>query len=492
MMKRLQTIILLWLLFLLTGSALAGSLDITLLHLNDIYEITPVSGGKAGGPARVATVGRRLRDQNPRTYAILAGDCLSPSALGTAKVDGERLAGRQMVEVLNAMGLDYATFGNHEFDLPEEQFKQRLTESRFQWFSGNVSDAGGQPFEGVPRYVVFSLEADDGAEVRIGLLGLTTAKSGYPDYVRVADPIQTARAQVEAIDADILIAVTHLDLADDQRLAETVPEIDLILGGHEHENIQQWRGADFTPIFKADANLRSVYIHRLRYDTATGELAIDSRLQSVTGAIPEDQATARVVDQWLERAFAGFRAAGFEPEQRVALTDIPLDGLESSVRNRSTALTGLLAEAMLSAAQDAELAVYNSGSIRIDDVIPPGPLTQYDVIRILPFGGRIMSVTMQGEVLKQVLDRGRASRGLGAYLQVAKVRFDAQAWWIGGEALAAERRYRVAINDFLLSGRESGLEFLTLAHPGIELIEEGRDLRFALIDALKKRWPVSE
>jgi hypothetical protein len=62
--------------------------------------------------------------------------------------------------------------------------------------------------------------------------------------------------------ADILVAVTDLNLAQDQKLAETVPEIDLILGGHEHENIQQWRGSDFTPLFKADANVRTGSIAR--------------------------------------------------------------------------------------------------------------------------------------------------------------------------------------------------------------------------------------
>ena len=476
-------------LLLLTGSARAGTVDITLLHLNDVYEITPVSGGKAGGLARVATLRERLLAENPRTYTILAGDCFSPSALGTAEVDGERLAGRQMVDVLNTLGLDYATFGNHEFDLKEEQFHQRLTESRFQWFSGNVSDAAGRPFENVPRHLILPVEADDGARMRIALLGLTTEKGGYPDYVRVADPLQTAQEQVKRIDADILIAVTHLNLADDQRLAETVPDIDLILGGHEHENIQQWRGTDFTPIFKADANARSVYIHRLRYDTDTGMLSVDSRLQPVTDAIPEDSETARAVDKWQERAFAAFREAGFEPEQVIAVTDIPLDGLEASVRNHPTALTDLIAQSMLSAA--ADLAVFNSGSIRIDDVIPPGPLSQYDVIRILPFGGKLMVVTMPGELLKQVLGQGQANRGLGGYLQTAKVERDPEsgAWLIGGEALAPDRGYRVVINDFLLSGRESGLEFLSLDHPEVELVEERGDLRFALIDELRRRWP---
>ena len=90
---------------------------ITILHINDVYEISPVEGGKTGGLARVATLLQRLRTHDSTTRMFLGGDFLAPSAIGTARVNGERLAGRQMVAVLNAAGLDLATFGNHEFDL---------------------------------------------------------------------------------------------------------------------------------------------------------------------------------------------------------------------------------------------------------------------------------------------------------------------------------------------------------------------------------------
>ncbi|HEY9751830.1 MAG TPA: hypothetical protein V6C46_02680, partial [Coleofasciculaceae cyanobacterium] len=90
-------------------AALAEVVPITLLHLNDLYEITAVEGGKRGGLARVATLRKQLLAQNPRTITVLAGDLLSPSALGTAIVEGQRLAGQQMVAVMNAIGLDYAT-----------------------------------------------------------------------------------------------------------------------------------------------------------------------------------------------------------------------------------------------------------------------------------------------------------------------------------------------------------------------------------------------
>ncbi len=346
-------------------SAWAEVIDITLLHFNDVYEITPVAGGKSGGLARLATLRQRLRQANPNTLTLLSGDAFSPSALGTAKVNGDRLAGKQMVAVLNALGLDYATFGNHEFDISEAQFRQRLQESKFGWFSSNVTDAAGKPFSGVPLTELLTFKGKGGATVKLGLLGLTLG-SNPSSYVGYGDPIQAARAQAKALrqqGANIVVALTHLSLAQDQTLAVAVPEIDLILGGHEHENIQQWRLVTRSrpascrdqglPIFKADANVRTVYVHSLRYDTVTQCLAIASQLTAINDALPAEPKTEAVVQQWLQQGFAAFRANGFDPGQTVAVTTQPLDGLESSVRNRATGLTDLVGQAMLQTVPEA-------------------------------------------------------------------------------------------------------------------------------------------
>jgi 5'-nucleotidase / UDP-sugar diphosphatase len=476
-----------------TTPVFAEIVNINLLQLNDIYEITPVEGGTRGGLARVATLRQQLRQANPRTYTLLAGDFLSPSALGTAKINGTPLAGQQMVAVMNALGLDYATFGNHEFDIPENLFYQRLQESRFRWFSGNVSDSQGQPFKGVPRSIIFNVKGDRGAVVRVGLIGVTL-DSNKPKYVSYTDPLTTAKQQVMAMKGkvDILVAVTHLSIESDRTLAETIPEIDLILGGHEHENIQQWRGRDFTPIFKADANARTVYIHQLRYDTTKRNLQINSRLMPITDKIPDEPKTAKVVQEWSERGYQAFRANGFEPNQEIAKISVALDGLESSVRNKSTQLTQLIAEAMLQEVQNADLAIFNGGSIRLDDVIPPGPITQYDVIRILPFGGKVVAVEMNGTLLKRVLEQGQANKGTGGYLQTTKVTLSSGNWLINNQPLDLNRTYKVAINEFLISGKEKGLDFLNLQQPGIKLISEKRDIRFAVIDRLNRNTALNQ
>ena len=120
-----------------------GSIDITLLHINDVYEISALDGGKIGGMARVATLKKQLKAENATTTLFLAGDFVSPSVIGTLKVDGKRVRGKQMIDVLNAVGVDWATFGNHEFDIPFDDLQERLNESEFRYVSSNVTHIQG-------------------------------------------------------------------------------------------------------------------------------------------------------------------------------------------------------------------------------------------------------------------------------------------------------------------------------------------------------------
>src|SRR5678815_1095571 len=132
---------------------MAAPASFTIVHLNDVYEIDAVEGGQQGGLARVATVVDRLKQRGP-VLTTLGGDYLSPSALGTAIVDGQPMAGRQMVDVLNAAGVDWATFGNHEFDVSEAAFRAHLGQAKFKLVSTNVADGQGVPFAGVPTSAV--------------------------------------------------------------------------------------------------------------------------------------------------------------------------------------------------------------------------------------------------------------------------------------------------------------------------------------------------
>ncbi|WP_411870388.1 bifunctional metallophosphatase/5'-nucleotidase [Vulcanococcus limneticus] len=494
---------------LATPVARAEPITLQLVQLNDVYEITPLPGG-GGDLAQVAGLVRQLRRRQPNTLVLLAGDALSPSALGTAQVGGQRLDGRQMVAVLNALGLDAATFGNHEFDLTEPSFRARLKDSRFAWISSNVSGADGQPFPGVARDRLIELRGPAGARLRLGLLGITLSSNPAP-YVRYGDPLATATAQAQGLrrrGADVVVALTHQALAADQQLADSGAPIDLILGGHEHENVLQLRlrtpasasiAADQppsagappgcrpagVPIAKADANARTVVLHTLRFDPRSRCLAIRSDLLPIDGRWPIEPQVRREAERWQALGNAAFRRQGLQPERVVATSPVSLDGRSASVRNGPTALTQLLGQALRAAVPGSDLAILNSGAIRIDDVLPPGPIRELDVVRVLPFGGRLQRIGIQGQLLQRVLEAGLANRGNGGFLVLDGAERDgAGRWRIAGQPLNPERRYSAAIADFLLTGRETGLGFLTPTAPGLELLGDGGDLRQAVISWL--------
>lgn len=462
---------------------------VTILHFNDVYEIEPVEGGHSGGLSRVATLLKELKRTHAPVLSVLAGDYLSPSAIGTAIVDGEPLAGRQMVDVLNAVGLDWATFGNHEFDPPLEGFLARNAQGAFHLVTSNVTDANGQLFPNTVRSAIVSVRAG-GRVIRLGLIGLTIDSNRRP-WVRYAPPLDSAQAALNALEGkvDAVIAITHQALADDAQLVTQVKGIDLVLGGHEHENWMMRRGSGFTPIVKADANVRTVAVVTLTFLRAKTPPTVSARLQPIDDRIAKDPKVEAVAQRWTTVAFDAFRKSGFTPERIVATTTEPLDGRETTVRNRPGRLTDLITAGFAREAGTADVAILNSGSVRIDDVIPAGPISEYDTIRILPFGGKVARATFDGALLASVLDIGIRNQGTGGYLQTRGVTREGTQWLVEGKPLDPAARYQVAVTDFLLTGGETNLGFLVDTNPAIHGVQYLRDVRMALIDELRAEYP---
>jgi 5'-nucleotidase len=308
--------------------------------------------------------------------------------------------------------------------------------------------------------------------------------------VRVADPVTAAREHARRLrdSVDVLVALTHLTVDTDARLAAEVPELDLILGGHEHENYTLRRGPRLTPVLKSDANVRTVQAVTVRVPPR-GRPTVESRLERVTADVPDDPRVAAVVAAYTDSAYAGFAQSGFTPGERVATAPEPLDGREGTVRNTSSTLTRLIGAAIVREAPGAAVWLYNSGSIRIDDVVPAGPITQYDVIRILPFGGAIVRTQMRGSLLRRVLDQGRRNAGNGGFLQSSAAPRSGGGWEVGGTPVVDSAWYGVALTEYLLTGAETGLAFLNRQQSELRVEGDARDIRKALIDELRARWP---
>lgn len=448
--------------------------EITLLQLNDVYEISPAPSDNSGGLARVATLRKSLLAKNPNTITVLSGDFISPSVIGTLKHEGKRIRGKHMVETLNALGLDWVVFGNHEFDYDDlADLQARLDESSFGWLAGNVrlknADGSQQPFfknkngqkMPCPDYTVLPLKLADGSTFKLGLFGVLI-NTGRKPWAVYSDYLQSAQASYQALksQSDVVLGITHLALEDDKKVAAALPEVPLLMGGHEHENSRTRVGQSV--IAKADANAKTVYIHTLRYNKVTKKTTVTSELRRIDGSISDDPATAAVVAKWEKIKGDALSSSGFDAGEKVVDLKQPLDCREVMVRMQQAPAGKMITDAMLSVGKfKPECALLNGGSIRVDDVLS-GTLYEIDVVRMLPFGGSIVEVEMRGSLLRKTLETGVSNKGNGGYLQWGNIRYDepVKKWFIGEKALEDNKLYKVILPEFLLSGNEQNMGFL--------------------------------
>lgn len=460
------------------GSRDNGKIDIDLIQINDVYEIAPLAGGSIGGLARVATLKKQVIQANPNALMVISGDFLSPSVFNSLRNGDKPIRGAQMVDALNAAGLDIAVFGNHEFDLSEADLQQRIDESSFQWVASNVmhksnrlvvpfARTGHLPTDTFPKYYFKTFKDADGTSVRIGFFGLTIP-SNLVAFVQYRDPLQSAIEVYDLIrdSCDAVVAITHLPLEEDIRLAKRLPKLAVILGGHEHDMHLAKTGNVY--VSKAHANAKSAYVVRLQINKRKRTVRAFPVLKMLDDKMAIDSATNVVVKQWMDIGDKNYASLGFDARQVLITKGDTLNGLEKAVRFGKTNLTVLIGEAIAAAHPQAEAVIYNAGSIRLDDVLLP-PVTQYDIIRTLPFGGTVVDVDLSGALLKQVLDAGQKNKGSGGYLQYQSIFYTARdkSYLVRGQALDTARTYRVAINEFLLLGLEKNLAFLTPGNPGI-------------------------
>lgn len=427
----------------------------TLLQMNDVYEMLPVDGGQKGGLARVAHIRKLLKEENPHTYTICAGDLLSPSALGLATVNGTVLRGKQMVATMNALGLDYMVFGNHEFDLSEQDLLTRMAESNFTWIATNVFRLNSnQPFGSSIPHKIITIET-----VRILFIGLSIDENGnYVRFINQSSLVNFVKEFLTTIPSqsyDVLVAITHVSIATDVQLATNIPQIDVIIGGHEHENYYYLRGSKLTPINKADSNAFTVIIHRCAYNVDKKRFRIYSTFIPITPEVPEDQNTAAVANYWFDLGMQGFAALGYKANATVSClpSDVELDGRSSTVRNQLTLLTILICESMLEStvAQGTTIAVLNGGGVRIDDILR-GKVTEYDIIRTLPFPNKIAALSVPGDVLDEVLVTGASMKGTGMFMAYTGVQTPdgGTTWFFNGTDISKTGlNYTVVTLDYV-------------------------------------------
>jgi len=425
------------------------NVKVTLLQVNDVYQFAPVDLGTAGGLARVLTLTRSIRQQNPNTLFLMAGDTISPS------VESITYKGAQMIDAWNAAGLDYATFGNHEFDFGPDVLRERIKESKFGWIAANVIDLKtGRPFGDVPPYVIREFNG-----VKVGLFGLvlpetkSTSRPG-PD-VEFRDPCETAKKMVSELQAQgvkVVVALTHLSMREDKEVARCA-DVDLIIGGHEHTLLESHAG--HAPIFKMTADARELGQIDLNISQTTGELeSIDWRVVPVDSKTKEAPEFAAVY-----RKYANLLAELSKP---VGRSTVALDARSAENRTRETNVGNLVADSFRKV-MAADIGFMNGGSIRADSIIPAGRILIRDVLSILPFKNKLVKIEVTGAMLKAALEHGvsRTAPGAepGGFPQVSGIQFSFDASRspgsrvtdvkVNGQPLNESRKYTLATSTFI-------------------------------------------
>ncbi len=445
---------LIFLLLIFSLSVFAQNVQVTFLHVNDVYQFMPVDGGKRGGLARLLTLKNRIKAENPNTIFTLGGDTLSPS------VETRTYKGAQMIDAWNAVGIDLAVFGNHEFDVKTDILLQRMKESKFQWIGANVIDTKtNKIFADTPPYIIKEFNG-----IKIGIIGFllpeTKQTSSMEESLIVTDFCSTAKKLVKKMrkkeKVSAVVGLTHLSMTQDKELAKCA-DFDLILGGHEHTLLQS--SSNGTPIFKMTADARELGRFNLNFNAQTKRFeSLDWEIILVTDEIKDAPEF-----NWV---FEKYKALLEQLVVPVGATSVQLDALSFSNRTKETNIGNFIADTYRNAV-GADIGFVNGGSIRADLTYNAGVLTKRDVLSILPFNNAVVKVEITGALLKEILEHAVARSGKGEdnepgrFPQVSGLSFSFDTTKavgsrvteikVGGTTVEANKIYTLATSDFLVS-----------------------------------------
>ncbi len=471
--------------------ALVGQdVRLTILHTSDIhsrllpYDFDPsftdnqlglADGlGSYGGIARIGHILKREREQAGRVLHLDSGDCFQGAIIFN------EYFGEAEMRLMSAVGLDAAVVANHEFDAGA----QNLADQYSAWGSFDLL-AANYDFEdstlpwatGLEDMVLPSVMYHlDG--LKVGVIGLGNVSSLNSIYdqsnslgVRVLEPwdvIPLEASKLRTNGADLVIAVSHMGLDDDQEMAREIEGVDLFIGGHHHVAIDpplvvtNEHTGKRIPVVHSGAFAK--FLGRLDLVIRDGEiLSFDYELFPIDATVPEDPAILEIMYEYEEGLVDEYntdQVLGYAEEK---LTRYGSTGGDSMLGNFS-------AEAMRAfPGIETEIALNNTLGVRSD--IPPGDITLDDIYNSFPFDNTIATVLLSGSEVQELLDYvafRSTERGCNSQAQVAGISFDmvcdpddprAENIVINGVPLVENSVYELATNNYIANGG-SGFEVL--------------------------------
>ncbi len=305
--------------------------------------------------------------------------------------------------------------------------------------------------------------------MKVGIFGLltqdTTRISEPGPDIEILDPFETARQivpQMRSQGAQVIIALTHLSLNDDKQLAQTV-NLNLILGGHEHDLIQSQ--SEGTPIYKMGSDARHLGRIEIKVAMSTGKVESDCKVIPVTKSVPEEPRARAIIDDYEKQLE---NKLGVKLDEKVGESGVDLDAQQLAVRARESNLGDFIADTFREVTK-ADVALINGGGIRSDRIYPAGPITNRQVYSILPFRNKVVLINVTGAELRTALERGVSriveDKEDGGFPQVSGFQFvynglrpkgsRVMGVTVGGQAIDDNKTYKLATINYLADGNEA-------------------------------------
>lgn len=427
---------------------------LTIVHFNDVYNIEEREKEPVGGAARFKTRLDCLCELHP--LVLFSGDALSPSSISIVT------EGRHMVPILNSFGVKAAVYGNHEFDFGIEHLVSIAKETAFPWLLSNVRErsSGRLLAEGLET-LVLQWEGR-----KIGILGLVewewlvTLATIEPEEMEFIDYVTAAKRLLPKLKeegCDLLVALTHMRMPNDVRLAKEVPDLHLILGGHDHHYEKKEVGDVL--ILKSGSDFRE-----FSQITVTFNPGMRPSLQVVkhciTGALAPDPELQAVVEHYQGEVEANM-------QEEIGWVDCDLDGRFSCIRTGETNLGNLITDIMRKATR-TDVALLNSGTLRSNAVHDAGMFKMKDLLAILPMVDSLTVLEVTGAQLLDALENGVSQhpKHEGRFPQVSGMSFSfdpsqpcgsrvlADSVMVGGDKLDRTGCYRLCTKAYIAMGKD--------------------------------------
>ncbi len=523
-MKKLAILASASMLALSAGTANADYV-LDILHINDLHsriesinrfdstcnEKGETEGKCFGGIARVKTMidDRRIElgKENANVLVLDAGDQFQGSLFySTYKGDAA-------VQFLNLINPDVMAVGNHEFDDGPEKLAEFMDKAYFPIISGNTS-VYTEPLlkDKLEGYVI----VEKGGE-KIGVVSVLASDTGETsspgDNVAFVDEIrylQSIVPEIESQGVNKIVAVTHVGLAMDKRIAAEVPGIDVIVGGHSHtllSNIEKRAEGPYPVMVKNPDGVDVPIVHAYAYSKFLGELRVSfDDAGVVTSAYGEPHLLNSNVEP--DSIFLAKVASLAEPieelkKKQVGSADGNIDGDRNSCRLGECAMGNLVADAMLARTkgQGIEIAIQNGGGLRAS--IESGNVTMGDVLSVLPFQNTMATFELKGADIVASLEQGvsETAEVKGKFPQVAGLRYSwdesvepmqgrvkqvqvmADGKWTDIDPAAT---YKVVTNNFMRGGGDG---YKLFKNNGMNAYDYGPGLEQVVADYIAENSP---